>query len=606
MKKIFLITLIVINILIIPSVNAVYNESNIGTYEQELNKFPETYKNKIRELHNIYPNSIFIAQDIFYDWKLKREVAVDFNSMRDSEYKTDGRSLIYYTYPDGYKSTDSWAYNFYTNEYETFSGSSWHVASKDTIAYHLDSRNFLDEKHIFMFESLLFHDYQTIDGIEKILSGTFMGDRYCPGSTIKYSEVIMNAARENDVSAYMLASRLRLEQGTKGTSSLISGTYPGYEGYYNYFNISAAGKTDRDVVINGLEKAKAENWNSPEKSIKAGALFIKRKYVGINDSVGVKGQLTLYLQKWDPYGNVLGGHQYMQNITAPVTESESTYNSYATFDGYRDYRYIFYLPIYSNMPESTSLPNPGNPNNWLKNLTINGATVSGFDSAKTDYAITVLNSTSSVDVDYVKVSNAASVTGHGRINLTDDITKVNLDVTAGNGNKRTYTLTIYKQGSSSNDGKEGQNNNSRPSVAVSEIVNASGIKSDGTYLSGINIGTNTDEIKNKIKSFDGGVSVSIKDANSNEKNGSVATGDKVIITSGNETKEYYIVIYGDVNGDGNIKASDYVLIKKSIMGNKTLSGANLKAADVNKDGKVKASDYVLIKNNIMGSYKISQ
>ena len=610
MKKILFCLLIIclFNVMFINSISAVYNESGIGSYEQELSRFPDSYKSKIQQLHNIYPNAIFVNQDVFYDWNLKKEVNVDFNRMLDSEYTTDGRSLIYYTYPDGYKSTDSWAYNFYTNTYSTFSGRSWHVANKSTIAYYLDSRNFLDEKHIFMFESLLFHDYQTISGIEKILSGTFMGDRYCPGSTKKYSQVIMEAARENDVSAYMLASRLRQEQGTQGTSSLISGTYPGYTGLYNYFNIDASGKTDYDVVINGLNKARAEGWTTPEKSIKAGALFIKQKYVGINDSKGVKGQLTLYLQKWDPYGWKLGGHQYMQNITAPISESESTYNSYSSFDGYRYYRYIFYLPVYSNMPGSTSLPNPGNPNNWLSRLTVNGATLSGFDSAKTDYSINVLSQTSYVDVDYVKVANTSNVSGTGRINLTGNQTKVNVDVIAGNGDKRTYTLTINKASNTNNNSNTNTSNNktSNSSVAVSEIVNASGVRCDGTYLSGIGLGTIASDLKGRFTRVTGGVSVSIKDKNGVEKNGTLATGDKVIINSGSDSREYYVVIYGDVNGDGQVKASDYVFIKNYIMGNRNLTGAYLKAADINKDGRVKASDYVLIKNNIMGSYTINQ
>ena len=46
---------------------------------------------------------------------------------------------------------------------------------------------------------------------------------------------------------------------------------------------------------------------------------------------------------------------------------------------------------------------------------------------------------------------------------------------------------------------------------------------------------------------------------------SIAAGDKVKIKLPRETKVYEIVIYGDVNGDGKIKASDYVNIKNHIM-----------------------------------------
>ena len=53
--------------------------------------------------------------------------------------------------------------------------------------------------------------------------------------------------------------------------------------------------------------------------------------------------------------------------------------------------------------------------------------------------------------------------------------------------------------------------------------------------------------------------------------GKLATGDKVTITVGTDTKIYEVVIYGDVNGDGKIAASDYVKIKNNIMGKGTIS-----------------------------------
>ena len=72
-----------------------------------------------------------------------------------------------------------------------------------------------------------------------------------------------------------------------------------------------------------------------------------------------------------------------------------------------------------------------------------------------------------------------------------------------------------------------------------------------------------------------------------------------------EGKTYNLVVLGDVNGDGKIKASDYVLIKNYIMSNGSLNDVQKKAADINKDSSVKASDYVLIKNYIMYGNKIT-
>lgn len=57
---------------------------------------------------------------------------------------------------------------------------------------------------------------------------------------------------------------------------------------------------------------------------------------------------------------------------------------------------------------------------------------------------------------------------------------------------------------------------------------------------------------------------------------------------------------GDVNSDGRISSSDYVLVKNHILNINRLSGVAAQAADVNGDGRISSSDYVLIKNHIMG------
>lgn len=86
------------------------------------------------------------------------------------------------------------------------------------------------------------------------------------------------------------------------------------------------------------------------------------------------------------------------------------------------------------------------------------------------------------------------------------------------------------------------------------------------------------------------------------------TGDTGNVDSGNsestdntgENDNTTTYKLGDVNGDGNINASDYVLIKNHIMGATTLNNTAKSAADVNRDGNISASDYVLVKNYIMG------
>ena len=56
---------------------------------------------------------------------------------------------------------------------------------------------------------------------------------------------------------------------------------------------------------------------------------------------------------------------------------------------------------------------------------------------------------------------------------------------------------------------------------------------------------------------------------------------------------------GDVNGNGSLDASDYVLVKNHIMGKTALSADQIKVGDMNNNGSLDASDYVLIKKKIM-------
>ena len=97
----------------------------------------------------------------------------------------------------------------------------------------------------------------------------------------------------------------------------------------------------------------------------------------------------------------------------------------------------------------------------------------------------------------------------------------------------------------------------------------------------------------------------VQDGNNRNVSTSANAGTGYTFTNTANNTSYTMVVYGDVNGDGEVKASDYMKIKNYIMGTTTLSSLQKKASDVNGDGEIKASDYMKIKNHIMGSTVIN-
>ena len=97
--------------------------------------------------------------------------------------------------------------------------------------------------------------------------------------------------------------------------------------------------------------------------------------------------------------------------------------------------------------------------------------------------------------------------------------------------------------------------------------------------------------------------------NLNNDNKIIGTNTKLVIYEKEHNaiyEEYDCIIYGDVNGDGEIDSVDYTLIKNDIMELKKITDSNMKlAANVNGDGEMDAVDYTLIKNDIMELKKLT-
>ena len=286
----------------------------------DVEQFPASYQNALYTLKAQHPNWIFVRMDTGVDWNtaIARELG--------------DKSLV----PSG--SSGSWQNGVY--------GQGWSYASEGILKYYMDPRNFLTDPSVFQFEQLTYNDsYHTAAAVQEILKNSFMASGI-PGDSRTYAQAFNAIGQSTGVSPFHLASRVLQEQGTKGTSALISGSYPGYEGYYNYFNVNASGKTNAEVVQNGLKKAKEQGWNTRYKSLSGGAYLIGKNYI-------LKGQDTLYLEKF----NVSNGyhsnftHQYMQNIQAPNSEASNIRKAYNNA-GALENSFVFKIPVYRNMPAS--------------------------------------------------------------------------------------------------------------------------------------------------------------------------------------------------------------------------------------------------------------
>lgn len=293
----------------------------------DLSAFPESYRSYLSQLKSRHPGWVFVPMNTNIEWE----------TVITEEMRSD-RSWVHSSKPAAWKGEQR--------------DQNWYLATRPAVEYCVDPRNFLNEKYIFMFEQLTYNgDYHTVQGVQNIVQNSFMRGEI-PGEGISYSQNFFNLGQNLGVSPFHLASRVYQEQGAGGTSALISGTYPGYEGYYNYYNISASGTTNKQVIESGLNYARSRGWNTRRRSIAGGAEFISKNYI-------LRGQDTLYLQKFDVDNSYNGMfyHQYMQNITAPMSEGSTTRAAYERA-GALNNMFVFKIPVYRNMP-ATACPEPG-------------------------------------------------------------------------------------------------------------------------------------------------------------------------------------------------------------------------------------------------------
>ena len=123
------------------------------------------------------------------------------------------------------------------------------------------------------------------------------------------------------------------------------------------------------------------------------------------------------------------------------------------------------------------------------------------------------------------------------------------------------------------------------------IINNLGLKEDGNYLKGFNVGSSINDLKAKE------LSVNYSSENI------IATGTKVTFSDG---ASYTAVIYGDLTGDGLINSADLLRLRQHLLGTKELDDAYLKAADLTGDGTVNSADLLKLRQYLLGQTNINQ
>ena len=250
----------------------------------------------------------------------------------------------------------------------------YYCANDNATAYYMDPRNFINERNIFQFLDISYNsNIQTKAKVEEMVkkykvfnygkSVTFiMSDEkhkdYNRTVTMTYTDIIMEAAKQSNMSPINIVAKIVQEVGSNGSGS-TSGTNSTYPNCYNFFNIGAY---DGDGVTNALKYADNHGWHCPYTSIVEGAIFCGTDYIN-------RGQNTSYFFKFDVVGtsilepgksqtvntNNFYSPQYMTNIMDPYNQSATLFSAYTNTNSL-DENLVFIIPIYNNMPEYVVKP----------------------------------------------------------------------------------------------------------------------------------------------------------------------------------------------------------------------------------------------------------
>ena len=307
-----LIIVAILSMVVVPTTKSYAATTYTQTLKSGISNFPEEYQTALKKIQELHPKWTFEAYYTGLPW----------DTLILNETATHGRNRVI-------SSSD---YSWKCSCGNLASG--YVCASEGITKYYLDPRNFLNEVNIFQFLEISYNSkIHTLSGVKNAVKNTFL-DKEVTYTVIEkkevevekeivntnnttnsiesvtktekvkeiqdveveytkhYAEIILEAAKQSNMSPYSIVTTIIQEVGTKGSSS-VSGTYEGYKGYYNFYNLGAY--DTGNAIVNGLKYARDKGWNNQYIAIIEGAKEIANSYTNA-------GQNTAYFYKWDVVG----------------------------------------------------------------------------------------------------------------------------------------------------------------------------------------------------------------------------------------------------------------------------------------------------------------
>ena len=408
-------------------------------------------------------------------------------------------------------------------------------------------------------------------------------------------------------------------------------------------------------------------WNTKEKAITGGGIFIGSSYINRGQNTIYLQKFHVR----DTTTDELYWHQYMTNVLAPYSESKSIYNGYLKTDlldlpmtfvipiyenmpeipadspdineeNFEEVNFSAYcnatnvnvrtgpstsyevITQVSSQDKMTVIKRGINDGEkWDKVILENGIVGYIFQSYVTEIEEPeeVIIDVTDILIDnteiYLQVGDSFKLNAYiypdnaTNKNIVYSSSDTSVAVIDEDGN-----ITAYKEGSSLITVYSEENQSIKrecnlivvTKMSESEISFDESLKLNGLEVSGISYSENlVSDIKNKITT-NYEIQIVNKDDEILDENQIVTTGSKIQVIEDNLIlREYTIIIYGDVNGDGRINSVDLLVLQRHILGIEEIEGVYFKAGNVRKNGaKPTSVDLLLIQRHILGLQIINQ